>query len=394
MLHIDKENKRVTVESGIIWDQIQHAISPFGLAVKAMQSDNIFTVGGSLAANAHGRDTHFPTIIDSVLGFRFMLADGSVLSVTRNENPELFRNVIGGYGLFGIILDVDLSLLDDCVYEQSSTVIPLAALPEFFENQVRSNPAVELFVARPSISPDCFLDHTIVTTWTRTERQRKHIFQLDHERHVARDRFLFGLSRRYQWGKTLRWRAEKFFYGDGSAKSLVSRNNAMRPPVSAVKMLDHNSNKDTDAIQEFFIPISRFLNFMNGMRTALLEDRTNLLGVTLRYVGASRETSLPYAPDEDSFAVILYYNEILSPQGRAKADSLIDKLVRLAINCGGNFYLTYVRELDPALLRKAYPNLENFFAAKRAIDPACRFTSRFFEHYAKPTPKTMSASAG
>src|SRR5207302_4727393 len=116
VLHIDKENKRVTVESGIIWDQIQHAISPFGLAVKAMQSDNIFTVGGSLAANAHGRDTHFPTIIDSVLGFRFMLADGSVLSVTRNENPELFRNVIGGYGLFGIILDVDLSLVDDCVY--------------------------------------------------------------------------------------------------------------------------------------------------------------------------------------------------------------------------------------------------------------------------------------
>jgi len=50
------------VESGIIWDKIQEAINPLGLALKAMQSDNIFTVAGSLAANAHGRDA-IPTIV-------------------------------------------------------------------------------------------------------------------------------------------------------------------------------------------------------------------------------------------------------------------------------------------------------------------------------------------
>ena len=380
---VDREKKCIRVEGGIIWNKIQEAINPLGLALKAMQSDNIFTVGGSLAANAHGRDTRFSTVAESVLGFRIMLADRSVLSVSRSENSALFRNVIGGYGLFGVILDVDLALVDDCVYEQSSTVIPLEDLVEYFEKEARSNPAAELFLARPAISPRCFLDDTIVAVWRRTDRVRKGVFRLDHERNVARDRFLFGLSRRYQWGKTLRWHAEKYFSGDAPAKTLVSRNNAMRPPVSAVKMLEHNSKRDTDVIQEFFVPIPRFMIFMEGMRGILLEEKTNLLGVTLRYVRANNETALSYAPKEDAFAVILYFNELCSADGRAKANGLINRLVHLAVNCGGTFYLTYARDLEMDCLRKGYREIDAFFQKKHAVDPENRFTSRFFELHGK-----------
>lgn len=394
VLHLHKENMQVTVESGIIWDNVQKAIAPHGLALRSMQSDNIFTVGGSLASNAHGRDVRFPSIVDSVLGFRIMLADGSIRSVSRLENPDLFRHAIGGYGLFGVVLDVDLALESDCVYQQASTRIPLAALPDFFANRVRANPANELFLARPSISPAYFLDDTIVTTWIRSQKTQESLFRLDHERHVWRDRFLFNLSRRYGWGKSLRWRAEKFLSTRKSAPSLVSRNNAMRPPVSGVKMLDHSSAKDTDAIQEFFIPIPRFLDFMQEMRAALLDDRTNLLGVTVRYVKASNETALPYAPHKAAFAVILYCSELLSQDGRAKADALIATLIRLALNCGGTFYLAYAREMDLSVFREAYPDLDAFFAAKRAFDPENRFTSRFFERYGKKTQKALAASAG
>jgi FAD/FMN-containing dehydrogenase len=392
--HVDKEQKCIKVESGIIWDKIQEAINPSGLALKAMQSDNIFTVGGSLAANAHGRDMRFPTIVESVLGFRIMLADGSVMSVSRNEHPEMFRNAIGGYGLFGIILDVDLALVDDCVYEQSSTVIPLRELLGHFEKEVRANPAAELFLARPSISPRCFLDDTIVTVWKRTDRVRQGMFRLDHERNVARDRFLFGLSRKYKWGKTLRWEAEKYIAGNGAKRTLVSRNNAMRPPVSAIKMLEHNSKRDTDAIQEFFVPIPRFMTFMEGMRGILQEGETNLLGVTLRYVKANNETALSYAPKADAFAVILYFNEICSTGGRAKAYKLINQLTQLAVNCHGTFYLTYARDLKMDCLSRAYSGIDAFFQEKHAVDPDNRFTSRFFELHGKRGLARKAASGG
>jgi decaprenylphospho-beta-D-ribofuranose 2-oxidase len=383
VLSLDAERKRVTVESGITWDKIQEAVNPARLALKAMQSDNIFTVGGSLAANAHGRDTRFPTLVDSVLGFRMLLADGSLESVSRTENPDLFRNAIGGYGLFGIILDVELELVEDCVYEQSSAIIPLSGLVEYFERAVRANPLIELFLARPSISPATFLNDTIVTVWRRTDRTRKGIFHLDHERNVARDRFLFGLSRKYRWGKTLRWHAEKWIAGDAPRKTIVSRNNAMRPPVSSVKMLEHDSTKDADVIQEFFIPIPKFTAFMDGMRRILLEDGTNLLGVTLRYVKANNETALSYTPKEDAMAVILYFNEACSMEGRAKGDELIKRLNRLTLHKEGTFYLTYLRDLDKDSLRQAYPGIDAFFQKKHAVDPEGRFTSRFFEMHGK-----------
>src|SRR6266849_2155711 len=383
VLSLDKEGKRINVESGITWDKIQEAVNPAGLALKAMQSDNIFTVGGSLAANAHGRDTRFPTLVDSVLGFRILLADGSVKSVSRSENSDLFRNAIGGYGLFGVMLEMDLELVDDCFYEQSSAVVPLNELIGYFEREVLANPLTELFLARPSISPRCLLDDTIVTVWRKANRVREGLFRLDHERNVARDKVLFGLSRRYSWGKTLRWRAEKYMAGGEARTTLVSRNNAMRPPVSAVKMLEHDSTKDADVIQEFFVPIPKFIAFMESLRQIVREDGTNLLGVTLRYVKANDETALSYAPREDAFAVIFYFNEVRSSEARAKGDALVNRLNRLALDCDGTFYLTYARDLDAETLREAYPEIGAFFEKKRAVDPENQFTSRFFEMHGR-----------
>src|SRR6266540_3316770 len=56
VLAIDTITPAVTVESGATWDEVQRALAPHRLALKVMQSSNIFTVGGTLSANVHGRD--------------------------------------------------------------------------------------------------------------------------------------------------------------------------------------------------------------------------------------------------------------------------------------------------------------------------------------------------
>src|SRR5207245_10272852 len=81
-----------------------------------------------------------------------------------------------------------------------------------------------------------------------------------------------------------------------------------------------------------------------SMRGILQEEETNLLGVTLRYVKANNETALSYAPKADAFAVILYFNEIRSTDGRAKADKLISqdrKSTRLNSSHGSNSYAVF-----------------------------------------------------
>ncbi len=381
ILSLDVPGKRVTVQSGITWEKIQDTVNSSRLAVKAMQSDNNFTVGGSLSANAHGRDLEFSTVIQSVLGFRIMLADGSVVHSSRTENAELFRLAIGGYGMFGIILEVDLELVENSVYRQSSKIMSLASLPEYFKKQIQGDPHAKLFIARPSIASDGFLDHTIVTKWRITPARPRNIFRLDHERNVRRDRFLFALSRKYSWGKTVRWHAEKFISLHPAGDGFVSRNNAMRPPVSAIKMFDYHSPADTDVIQEFFVPVPRFLSFMESARALLRDSETNLLGITIRYVKPDPECFLSYAPRQEALAAVLYLNEPLTSEGWAKSNALTQRLTRLAVQNDGTFYLTYAREVDPEDLRRAYPKMDAFFQQKHRFDPESRFTSRFFEFY-------------
>jgi len=389
----DPECKRITVESGITWSKIQEVIDPARLAIQAMQSDNSFTVGGSLSSNAHGRDLHASTLIQSVLGFRIMLADGTVVPASRTENFELFRHTIGGYGLFGVILDVDLALVKNSVFEQSSEVIPFSSLQRRFVREIQSDPDAEFFIARPSIAPGNFLNDTIVTVWRKTEKRRERVFALGEECNVRRDRFLFGLSRRYGWGKTLRWHAEKWIARRPSHGGIVSRNNCMRPPVSAVRMFDYDSAKDADVIQEFFIPVPRFTAFFGAMRNLLRESRTNLIGLTVRFVKQDSESVLSYAPNSNALAAVLYINEPTSAEGRTHAHALIQRLTRLALEHGGTFYLTYARDVALADLKRAYPQIEEFFKAKRRFDPEDRFTSRFFQSYADRFPGVCAAAA-
>ena len=106
ILNLNIDDKLITVQSGITWEKIQNHINPYNLSIKAMQSSNSFTVGGSLSANIHGRDINNSLIIDTVESFRLLVSSGKIINVSRDENFELFRLVIGGYGLFGIIMDV------------------------------------------------------------------------------------------------------------------------------------------------------------------------------------------------------------------------------------------------------------------------------------------------
>ncbi len=45
----------MTVQPGAVWHDIQNRLHP-RFAVKAMQSTDIFSVGGSISVNAHGMD--------------------------------------------------------------------------------------------------------------------------------------------------------------------------------------------------------------------------------------------------------------------------------------------------------------------------------------------------
>ncbi|RAP31184.1 hypothetical protein C2W64_00356 [Brevibacillus laterosporus] len=83
IMSIHPEEKKIRVQAGATWKDVQDAINPYGLSVKTMQSQNIFTVGGSISINAHGRDIRNGSLIKSVDSFRLLTADGQIRQVSR-----------------------------------------------------------------------------------------------------------------------------------------------------------------------------------------------------------------------------------------------------------------------------------------------------------------------
>ena len=99
---LNENSRSVTVQPGATWHDIQNVLHP-RFAVRAMQSTDIFTVGGSISVNAHGMDHQAGALRKSIKSMKVILADGSQKTVSATENKDLFNLVVGGYGLFGVI---------------------------------------------------------------------------------------------------------------------------------------------------------------------------------------------------------------------------------------------------------------------------------------------------
>nr|WP_231584185.1 FAD-binding oxidoreductase [Domibacillus indicus] len=379
VLDFQPEKKLITVQAGATWDDIQQYINPAGLAVKVMQSQNIFTIGGSLSVNVHGRDIRHESLIDTVQSFRLLKPDGTIIQVSRTENADLFPYVIGGYGLFGIILDVTLSLTEDELYEKETRELDYGEYSRYFQEEVKENPAVKMHLARISVAPSSFLREMYATDYVKAGDQRllEDYQALKTERIVALPKFFLGLSRHSGRGKDAFWNIQKKYMLEGSG-SYESRNNAMR---SETDFMTYESSTKTEVLQEYFVPVDEFASYIDDLRFVLQQEKEfNLLNITVRYVEKSDEAFLSYAK-EDMFALVLLINQGKSEKEVEKAGLVIRKMIDVTLNHRGSYYLPYYSFPSKKQLETAYPRIDEFFRKKKQFDPNERFTNYFYEEY-------------
>ena len=171
ILDYNPNEKTITVQSGATWEEIQKKINPDHLSIRVMQSQNIFTVGGSISVNAHGRDIRYGSLIDNVESFRLLTPEAKIINVSRTENSKLFPLVIGGYGLFGIILDVTIHLTEDELYQIRSKSIDYQDYPDYFIEHVKENNDIRMHIARLSVAPKTLLRDMYITDYELVENQ-------------------------------------------------------------------------------------------------------------------------------------------------------------------------------------------------------------------------------
>ena len=157
-MSFDQNTNILTIGSGASWSKALQYLDGFGKSIGVMQSFSNFSIGGSISVNGHGWQTGAAPVSSQMISFTLMKADGEIVNCSRTENIELFKLVTGGYGLFGIILDVKIKVVDNTALKFHSIAVNPQDYSERYQQLVSEDPHVQFAYGRLRISDKHFLD--------------------------------------------------------------------------------------------------------------------------------------------------------------------------------------------------------------------------------------------
>lgn len=107
-VHTDK--LYVVVQPGIILHDLHAQLQTKGLAMKNVGSISDQTLGGIVTTATHGTGINYGVISTHVLALTMLLADGTRIQCSRQENEDLFLATLCGLGATGLIVDISLAV--------------------------------------------------------------------------------------------------------------------------------------------------------------------------------------------------------------------------------------------------------------------------------------------
>jgi decaprenylphospho-beta-D-ribofuranose 2-oxidase len=361
----------VTVESGITWKLLQEFLITKNRAVRVMQDSNIFTIGGSIGSNVHGKDIRYGSLIESINWFKIVDSSGIETLVDRN-NKELFESVVGGFGLFGIITEVNLKTEPNTNYKYTITHQPAESLiPKFDEYQSLGAEQIE---GHFSVSKDALLQDLQIYYFQPTDKVSTD--DVSGENSIWLRKLVYRLSRDSDIGKQFRW----FMQTKVSPivdPSYTTRNGSQAAPF---RVLELNDPITTDVLQEYFVPSRKIDEFLPKYRELLRKNNMNLINCGVRKVLADKEALVSYATEE-MYGFVCYYNvkkdNNLNSDFRIFTGEMLDYMNTI----DAKYYLAYNFMDYNEKIITMYPNIKELLNRKAKYDPQAIFWNQWIEKF-------------
>lgn len=385
ILAFDADRGIVTVEAGIRWPELidflvgQRSLPRWSIVQKQTGADGL-SIGGSISTNIHGRGLTLRPLVQDIEAFRLVTADGKVRSVSRGENAELFRLVVGGYGLFGVITTVDLRLAPRQKLRRTVEVITLDQLPAKLQARIAAGHRYGDFQFKTDTPAPDFLTRGVFSTYqpipdespipegqrTLTRSDWRGLFALGHyDKARAFDAYVGFYLRtdgQVYWSDT-----HQLSYYDPDYESYLRSAVPDYRPGSLM-------------ISELYVPIERLEDFMLAVRADIREHGADLIYGTVRLIRADRESFLAWA-DKDYACVIFNLRVEHDAAGIAAAQGHFTRLIDRALERDGSYFPTYHRWARKDQVLAAYPQFPEFLRRKLTWDPNERFQSDWYRFY-------------
>ena len=370
---LDRAARTYRVAAGTRWRQVIRALDPAGFSPAVMQSNHDFGVAATFSVNAHGWPVAYGPFGTTVGAIRLMLASGDVVTCSPTENAELFSLVMGGYGLLGVIVDLDVAMVENQLLEASYALMPAAQIGPRLAASAR-DAAARMAYGRLAVDAARFLREAFLVTLRPVPGAPP--AATSGGIMVSMSREVFRAQIGSDRAKRARWYAETVA-APKTSSAIASRNRLLNEPVANLGGRDRSR---TDILHEYFLPPEGLETFLAACRTIIPSSRQDLLNVTLRYVETDPVSVLAYARGTRVAAVMLFSQRMT----RADEDdmaAMTRRLIDAALDAGGAFYLPYRLHATRAQVRRAYSRVDEFVAAKLRHDPGLLFQNAMWKGY-------------
>jgi FAD/FMN-containing dehydrogenase len=337
-------------------------------------------MAGTMAANAHGRGLTMKPFVSNVESFVLVDATGTVRTCSRAENPELFRLVHGGYGLFGIVASMQLRLVPRNKVERIVEIRTVDDLMPAFEKRITDGFEYGDFQFSIERDSDDFLHKGVFSCYRPVPadtpipaaekqlsdenwRQLLYLAHTDEKKAFERyaDYYLSTNGQVY-WSDT----HQLSIYPDNYHREIDEKLHAPYPA--------------TEIITEIDVPRPTLKGFFDEVREDFRKNKVDLIYGTVRIIERDDESFLPWAKQPYA-CVIFNLHTVHSPDGIQRSADAFRRLIDMAARRGGTYYLTYHRYADRKQIENCYPQFAEFLRLKKKYDPEERFQSDWYRYY-------------
>ena len=387
VLNLDRKRGIMEVEAGIEWPELIDGYlalqdgdrQPWGIAQKQTGADRL-TMGGTIAANAHGRGLKMKPFVSDVESFVLVDAMGTAHKCSRTENPDLFRLVHGGYGLFGIVTSVKLRLAPRKKVGRVVEIRTVDDLMTGFEKRIADGFQYGDFQFSIERDSEDFLHRGVFSCYRPvpmetpilpaekqlTDENWRQLLLFAHtdakqafEKYAA---YYLSTNGQVYWSDT----HQLSIYPDNYHREIDQRLHAPYPA--------------TEMITEIDVPRPMLKGFLDEVRDDFRKNKVELIYGTVRLIDRDDESFLPWAKQPYA-CTIFNLHTVHSAEGLHRSEEAFRRLIEMAANRGGTYYLTYHRYATRKQVETCYPQFAEFLRLKKKYDPEERFQSDWYRHY-------------
>jgi FAD/FMN-containing dehydrogenase len=367
-ISLDRETGVLCCSSGLTQKEIIALCVRQGWTLPAIPGAENITIGGSIAADGHGKNHYLRgSISRHLISLEIMVASGDLMEVSREKTSDLFWATVGGLGLTGVILSAKLRLQPISSAYAKYRLIGFKNVGEMIDviENKKSDYEYILGWADGNFRPGK-LWHGAVSVGEILPSENVNISLNLPPRRAIKLPFPNPLP----WGGMLAGRivnkviGRKFSHGRNGVEDL----NQFFFPQDAVTnwnfafgnsgFVDYQCCVPEAVGREFFTKVHQFLN----------KHRVFCFLVAIKRFG-SPEYNGPFTFAQDGFSIAM---DIPMQSGLFSLLNLLDEVV---VEFGGRINPVKDMRVSPRMLRRMYPKLDEWLEVKEKYDPKEAFCS-------------------